>query len=402
MKYALDRNFTRMGLTGFLAVAIAASGMAPGASAEPVKKNIVDTATEAGSFKTLTAALGAAGLTDALKGDGPFTVLAPTDEAFSLLPAGTVESLLRPENKQKLVDILTYHVIPGSVPAKEVVKLSGSTTLNGQRVNIDFADARLKVDAASVVASDILCSNGVIHVIDQVILPAKDDIPTTASNAQAFSTLIAAARSAGLVETLAGQGPFTVFAPTDEAFAKLPDGTVSSLLLPENNAKLVSILKYHVVAGRVYSEAALAAGKAKTLEGGSVRIAAVGGAAKVNDANLVSTDLDASNGVIHVIDAVMMPPVPQSATANPRQMIEQAIGQGAPLYNSGNVGQCAAVYMSTVNDLVTNHAHQMSSSTRNALESALSTARHSSSHDSQAWTLRHALDHAYNSMTLVQ
>ncbi|WP_246151503.1 fasciclin domain-containing protein [Rubripirellula reticaptiva] len=371
-------------------------------SAEPARKDIVDTTVESGSFTTLAAALGAVDLVEVLKGDGPFTVFAPTDEAFSKLPAGTVETLLRPENKQKLVDILTYHVIPGAVPAKEAVRLSNATTLNGQRVDIQFADARLKIDAASIIDSDILCSNGVIHVIDQVILPSSDDIPTAAGNAGVFTTLLAAAGAAGLVETLAGQSPLTIFAPTDAAFAKLPQGTVSSLLEPENKAKLASILKYHVVAGRVYSDGAVAAGKARTLEGGSVQVAIVDGVARVNDAKLISTDIDAVNGVIHVIDSVMLPPVKESVSISPRRMIELAIGQGAPLYNGGNVSQCTAVYMETVGNLLSGHSQQMSSTTRNVLQTALSNAQHTTNADHQAWTLRHALDHAFNSMAYVR
>ena len=134
------------------------------------------------------------------------------------------------------------------------------------------------------------------------------DIVSTAVEAGAFKTLAAALTAADLVETLQGEGPFTVFAPTDEAFAKLPEGTVAHLLKPENKGKLAEILKYHVVSGRVYSEDALAAKKAKTLEGSQIHISVSGGQAKINDANLVTTDLDASNGVIHVIDSVILPP----------------------------------------------------------------------------------------------
>lgn len=268
--------------------------------------DIVDTAVENGSFKTLVAAVKAAGLVDALKGEGPFTVFAPTDEAFGKLPKGTVESLLKPENKDQLVAILTYHAVAGRVPASQVVGLTGATTLNGQRVDISTADG-VKVDGANVVATDVECSNGIIHVIDSVILPATDTIPTVAANAGQFSTLLAAVEAAGLAEVLSGEGPFTVFAPTDEAFSRLPEGTVESLLKPENKQKLIDILKYHVVAGRVYSDAALAAKQADTLQGGTVKISIMNNAARVNDAGLVSTDLDASNGVIHVIDSVLLP-----------------------------------------------------------------------------------------------
>ncbi len=135
------------------------------------KKDIVDTAVAAGNFKTLAAALQAAGLVDTLKGPGPFTVFAPTDEAFAKLPAGTVDDLLKPENHDKLVAILTYHVVPGKVMAKDVVKLREAKTVNGKDVKIMTEGGKVMVDNANVVKTDIACSNGVIHVIDSVILP---------------------------------------------------------------------------------------------------------------------------------------------------------------------------------------------------------------------------------------
>ncbi len=135
------------------------------------KKDIVDTAVAAGDFKTLAAALQAAGLVDTLKGAGPFTVFAPTDEAFAKLPAGTVEDLLKPENKQKLVSILTYHVVAGDVMAKDVVKLSEAKTVNGKEVKIMVQGGKVMVGGANVTKTDIKCSNGVIHVIDTVLIP---------------------------------------------------------------------------------------------------------------------------------------------------------------------------------------------------------------------------------------
>jgi uncharacterized surface protein with fasciclin (FAS1) repeats len=136
------------------------------------KMDIVDTAVNAGSFKTLAAALKAAGLVETLKGEGPFTVFAPTDEAFAKLPAGTVESLLKPENKAKLTAILTYHVVAGDVKAADVVKLKSAKTLEGQTVTIDATEG-VKINDAKVVKADIECTNGVIHVIDTVLLPKE-------------------------------------------------------------------------------------------------------------------------------------------------------------------------------------------------------------------------------------
>jgi len=290
----------------WLASAVAVIALATPAFA--AEKDIVDTAVGAGSFNTLVAAVKAAGLVDTLKGKGPLTVFAPTDEAFAKLPEGTVETLLKPENKQKLIDILKYHVVAGDVRAADVVKLTSAPTVNGQRATVKVADGGVKVDNANVVKTDIACSNGTIHVIDSVLLPAGDTIPAVADKAGAFKTLLAAAKAAGLVDALSGPGPITVFAPTDDAFAKLPKGTVETLLKPENKQKLADILKYHVVPGRVYSDDAVKAKEAKTLQGGSIKITASDKGAFINEAKLLQTDINASNGVIHVIDSVILPP----------------------------------------------------------------------------------------------
>jgi uncharacterized surface protein with fasciclin (FAS1) repeats len=135
------------------------------------KKDIVDTAVGAGSFKTLVAAVKAADLVETLKGKGPFTVFAPSDEAFAKLPAGTVEMLLKPENKSKLVAILTYHVVAGKVMAKDVVKLTEAKTVQGSSAKVTVKEGKVMLDAANVVTTDIETSNGVIHVIDSVIMP---------------------------------------------------------------------------------------------------------------------------------------------------------------------------------------------------------------------------------------
>ncbi len=279
------------------------------------QKDIVDTAVAAGSFDTLAAALQAADLVDALKGDGPFTVFAPTDEAFAALPEGTVASLLRPENKDTLVSVLTYHVVAGRVPAKAVVELDAATTLLGQRVAIEVDDDGVRVDEARVVTTDIQCSNGVIHVIDSVLLPTGDDLVATAAAAGDFGTLLAAAQAAGLAETLADGGPFTVFAPTDAAFAALPEGTVESLLRPENKDELARILTYHVVSGRVYADQVVEAAHVATLEGGALDVDANEHGVRIGGASVVAADIQAANGVIHVIDTVLLPPQRTAATS---------------------------------------------------------------------------------------
>ena len=143
------------------------------APARAQEKDVVDTAVAAGSFNTLAKALQAAGLVDTLKGKGPFTVFAPTDAAFAKLPAGTLEDLLKPENKKKLQAILTYHVVPGKVTAADVTKLDSAKTVNGQEVKISTSGGTVMVDNAKVAKADVMASNGVIHVIDSVILPKE-------------------------------------------------------------------------------------------------------------------------------------------------------------------------------------------------------------------------------------
>jgi uncharacterized surface protein with fasciclin (FAS1) repeats len=156
--------------TSILAAAFA---LATSVSALASGKDIVDTAVEAGQFKTLAAALTAAGLVDTLKGAGPFTVFAPTDEAFAKLPTGTVENLLKPENKQQLTDILTYHVVSGKVMAADVAGLGEAKSVNGKMIDVEATGGSVKVNGATVTAADVAASNGVIHVIDTVILPPE-------------------------------------------------------------------------------------------------------------------------------------------------------------------------------------------------------------------------------------
>lgn len=141
------------------------------ANVEAQNRDLVDTAVAAGQFKTLAAALKAAGLVETLKGSGPFTVFAPTDEAFARLPKGTVEDLLKPENKAKLTAILTYHVVPGKVMAADVVKVKEAKTVQGGSLKVTASGGTVKVDNAEVVKTDIAASNGVIHVIDSVVIP---------------------------------------------------------------------------------------------------------------------------------------------------------------------------------------------------------------------------------------
>lgn len=297
---------------GSMTEAPSAAAMADARHSQPAA-DIVDTAVAAGNFTTLAAALKAAGLVETLKGEGPFTVFAPTDQAFAKLPAGTLETLLKPENRQALTSILTYHVVPGSVSSTQVIGLKHATTVNGQRLAIAIDGGKVRLDGvANVIKTDIECKNGVIHVIDAVVLPVDMPIPGVAAKAGSFTTLLAAVKAAGLDEALSGKGPFTVFAPTDAAFQKLPAGTVENLLKPENKERLAAILKLHVVPGASYADqVATAPESGKTLQGRKLTIKTKDGKVMVVSgttvATVTATDIEASNGVIHVIDTVLLP-----------------------------------------------------------------------------------------------
>ena len=160
-------------VAAFVAIVLAATSAYGGSYGKKAKSDIVDTAVAAGDFTTLAAALQAGGLVDTLKGDGPYTVFAPTDEAFAKLPEGTVEALLKPENKDQLVAILTYHVVPGTVMSADIMnKQTSATTVEGSMVDINALQGGVKIEGANVVTADIVADNGVIHVIDKVILPS--------------------------------------------------------------------------------------------------------------------------------------------------------------------------------------------------------------------------------------
>ncbi len=316
-------------------------------------------------------------------------MFAPTDEAFAKLPKEAVTDLLKPENRQKLVGILTYHVVPGKVTASEVVKLRGAVTVNGQRVDIQAGKDGVTVDSAKVLKTDIACDNGVIHVIDSVIMPADKNIVETAKAAGKFNTLLAAAKAAGLAEVLAGEGQLTVFAPTDEAFGKLPKDTVESLLKPENKSKLADILKYHVVSGRVYSEQVLANKTIKTLQGSIAAVAIQDGAPTIQGAKILATDVDAANGVIHIIDSVIMPPVKD---AHIQRKLEEAVAKGAPLYNAGHHAQCATVYSNTMHELMSTSLPQ---SMKSHMSTVIRQAKHTECPTERAWILRNGIDQMY-------
>jgi uncharacterized surface protein with fasciclin (FAS1) repeats len=306
---------------------------------------IVDVATAAGNFSTLLAAADAAGLVDTLNGEGPFTVFAPTDEAFGAIDEATLNALL--EDTATLEQILLYHVVEGEVLAADVVELSEATTVQGEPITITVdGETVLLNDSATVTSTDIMASNGVIHVIDSVLLPPGVTLPTPEGEGEAmegemeegtptdgeameegepsdgntiadlvgtdenFSTLLTAVEAAGLAETLGGEGPFTVFAPTNEAFEAIDEATLNALL--EDTETLEQVLLYHVVEGEVPSDDVVNLDEVETVQGSTISVipsTVDGGTVTLNESvEVTEVDIMASNGVIHSIDTVLIPP----------------------------------------------------------------------------------------------
>merc|ERR1712151_1391522 len=249
---------------------------------------IVQLALGTKTLSTLMAALKAGDLVSALQGEGPFTVFAPSNPAFAKLPKATLASLLEPKNKDKLVDILTYHVVAGAaVYSKDLKPTQSVKTLQGQNVVVKKSSDGVTINGKSkVIAADIAATNGVVHVIDTVLMPPTPTTTTTtavsgpsknivelAQGSSDLSTLVTALKAGGLVAAPQGKGPFTVFAPSNAAFAKLPEATLESLLEPKNKDKLVGILTYHVVSGAaVYSKDLKPTQNVKTLQGDDVLV----------------------------------------------------------------------------------------------------------------------------------
>jgi len=274
---------------------------------EPALKSVVGTAVAAGNFTSLAGALTRTGLVETLEGPGPFTVFAPTDEAFAALPEGTLDRL---EMEGRLKDVLLYHVVPGKLMASEVLSRSYLETVQGERLSITVKDGAPMAGNARIVQTDIMSSNGVIHVIDTVLLPPDMEPPLesivgTAVAAGSFTTLAEALTKTGLVETLEGPGPFTVFAPTDEAFAALPEGALEKL---EMKGMLKDVLLCHVVSGKLMAAEVMERPFLESVQGDRVTIATRNGTPMAGGARIVQTDIEASNGVIHVIDKVILPP----------------------------------------------------------------------------------------------
>jgi transforming growth factor-beta-induced protein len=308
-----------------LAVVLLAAAFAPSAAfAQEAEPSIVDIAVENEGFSTLVAAVQAAGLADTLAGEGPYTVFAPTNEAFAALFAELAPLGITPAdllaNEELLTSVLLYHVAPGELYSPEVIATGTLTMADGNVATAYLDGGTAYINGARISNVDIHASNGVIHVIDEVILPpsvralmapAEFDasIVDIAAQNEGFSTLVAAAQAAGLVDTLAGEGPYTVFAPTNDAFeAALSDLGISAADLLADTDLLTAVLLYHVAPGEYFAGDVLAEGSLTMADGNTAEVAIEDGMVTIDGAPISNADINVSNGVIHVIDYVMLPP----------------------------------------------------------------------------------------------
>ncbi|MEM7125753.1 MAG: fasciclin domain-containing protein [Chloroflexota bacterium] len=346
-------------------------------SASSIETTVIGTAMNADGFSTLVSAVESAGLLETLMGSGPFTIFAPSDDAFAALPEGTLDSLLA--DPEALSELLLYHVIQDDAMTDDFVSGSSLATIQGSPLAVTISSDDVKVNDSNVIIPDIEAFNGVLHIIDSVLIPpsaateeaaadeatsadneageesatdeaateeaepatsetaqteaeadetdgqeeevtgaGENDIVAVAAGAEEFSTLVTAINAAGLVDTLQSDGPFTVFAPTNDAFAALPEGTLDALLADQEG--LINVLLYHVVAGTLLSPEITNGLSITTTQGETVFLTANEDGLAVNNTNIIIPDVAASNGVIHAIDAVLLPsgtrptPIPEPAT----------------------------------------------------------------------------------------
>jgi uncharacterized surface protein with fasciclin (FAS1) repeats len=351
---------------------------------------------------TLLALVEAAGLQ--LPAEGRFTVFAPTNAAFEAIPAEKVKFLTSEEGLPTLRAILKHHILPTATDSGSLLQRRGATALSGQNLPVD-SDA-LTIAGATLLKADVPFSRGIVHVIDRVMIPETRSIAEIASAEPRLSTLVKAVTAAGLAEQLGGEngGPWTVLAPTNEAFEALGEETINALIA--DPAKLATVLAAHVIPSRVRRSEMIAQGSARTLMGrDAVKFALVDGKVTAGGSGILVADIEASNGIVHIIDRVIIPGAESSAdtasagpAASPqsvRGLIELAIERGAPLFNDGNEAACAAIYEVTISALVDLSPATLGTGGLERLRMTLAEAETERDATKRAWLYRRALDRVY-------
>ncbi|MFT4514968.1 MAG: transforming growth factor-beta-induced protein, partial [Planctomycetota bacterium] len=300
--------------------------------------------------------------------ESPVTIFAPTNEAFAAIPKKTLEKLLRPESRDTLRQILMFHIVPGLRSSDSVLNARSLPTLSGQPLTVDAMAGRIA--GAGIAVVDVPFEGGVVHVINKVMMPEQRSVTQIASSEERLATLMTAVNSANLAPQFDRKnGPWTIFAPVDSAFAKLPASTVKSLLQRENVKSLTQILGLHVVRGRIAARELLAKKEATTLLGQPLGFALKNGKLTIGEnSQIIQGDIQASNGVIHLIDTVLLPPQKEpavkatakatspakanNATEEFGRIYALAVERGAKLFNDGNPDACAAIYEVAVETMI--------------------------------------------------
>lgn len=341
-----------------------------------------------------------------LPADGRLTIFAPTNKAFEALPAETVQMLTSEKGKPTLRAILRNHILPMAVDSGSLLARRGVVALSGQSLAVN-GDA-LTVAGASLITTDVAFDRGTVHVIDRVLIPETRSISEIVSKDQRLSTLFAAVNAAGLGRQFSNEneGPWTLLAPSNEAFEALGERAITDLL--SNPTQLAAVLSAHVIPSRIRRSDMLAQGSARTLLGrDAVSFKLVDGTITAGGASILAADIEASNGVIHIIDRVIVPgPASASAVAPQRMkaplmslrtLVELAIERGVPLFNGGNPEACAAIYEVTIVALVDLAPDALGDDGVERLRLALAEGEAESDPSKRAWLYRKAMDRAYDS-----
>lgn len=344
----------------------------------------------------LTTLLDLVGRAELALPDEPVTIFAPTNEAFAKIPDATLRELLTSEGRDALRRILTFHIAPGTRGAADVLNARTVPTLSGQPLAVGEG----RIGGAGLLAVDVPFDGGIVHVIDSVMLPEQRSIAAIASQTDQLSTLVSALEAAGLTGQFCNDnGPWTVFAPTNAAFETVP----SFLLQPENRGQLTSILGVHVVPGRISARELLAKKSLTTLMGEPLAVSLESGQLALGRGVRIATaDIQAANGVIHLIDGVLMPSQPAAEettsdldiVAAYEAVYEAAVDRGVPLFNGGSEAACAAVYEVAIESVLQLAGSRLDADVRDRLVRAQAAAAPQNDRE-KAWTLRRAMDFAY-------
>lgn len=373
---------------------------------------------DAGAGNDLVSVAKAAGLTTLLDlvtaaklklPKSPVTIFAPTNKAFAAIPKKTLEKLLRPESRDTLRQILMFHIVPGLRSSDSVLNARSLPTLAGQPLTVDAMAGRIA--GAGIAAVDVAFEGGVVHVINKVMMPEQRSVSQIASSDKRLTTLMAAVNSANIASQFERQnGPWTIFAPVNSAFAKLPKGTVKSLLERENIRALTQILGLHVVRGRIAARELLAKKEAQSLLGQPIGFTLKNGKLTIGaSSRIIQGDIQAGNGVIHLIDTVLLPAKKESASTakakpspsatNATEEFERvyalAVDRGAKLFNDGNTEACAAIYEVAIEAMISFAGDRVGDA---VIKRLLQSRKEAASDDgrTRAWAFRRALDDSYS------